>query len=100
MLHVGEEQSAWSWINASTSHGFHASLMAVLASVMARAVATASPRKTFTGDAWRSAIAPKINGETNAASAEVANANGLMACKPFASRTVLNGTSHIPSAAP
>ena len=49
MLHVGEEQSAWSWINASTSHGFQASLMAVLASAMATAVATASPRNTFTG---------------------------------------------------
>ncbi len=41
---------------------------------MAPAVARESPRKTFVGEAWRSAIAPKISGEINAASADVANA--------------------------
>jgi len=48
--------------------------MPLAAKAMAAAVATASPRSTFTGEAWRSAIAPKISGETNAASADVANA--------------------------
>src|SRR5438552_2430045 len=52
MLHVGDEQSAWSWINASTSHGCHLHLTAVLASTMARAVARVRLRRTFTGDAW------------------------------------------------
>ena len=63
--------------------------MAVLASTMAAAVASAKPRKTFTGEAWRSAMAPKISGETKAASAEAAKAKGLMACRPWASSTVL-----------
>src|ERR1019366_5319546 len=55
---------------------------------------------TTTGEAWRSAMAPKISGETNAATAEVANAKGLMACRPCASSTVLNGTNHMLIAAP
>src|ERR1035441_1443319 len=87
-------------MSASTSQGLQPSLIAVLASVMAAAVASESPRRTITGEAWRSATAPKISGETNAASAEVANANGLMTCRPLASSTVLNGTNHMPSAAP
>ena len=32
MLHVGEEQRAWSWMNASTSHGDQPSRIAVVAS--------------------------------------------------------------------
>src|ERR1035441_2762057 len=87
-------------MSASTSQGLQPSLMAVLASTMAAAVAKERPRRTITGEAWRSAIAPKISGETKAASAEVAKANGLMACRPWASSTVLNGTNHMPSAAP
>ena len=66
----------------------------------AAAVANANPRSTFTGEAWRSAMAPKNNGDTNAARAVVAKAQGLMARKPWASSTVLNGTNHMPSAAP
>ena len=100
MLHVGVEQSACSWMNPSTSHWFQPSLMAVQAIAIAAAVANERPRNTFTGEACRSAIAPKINGETNAASAEVANAYGLMSCNPCASSTVLKGTNHIPNAAP
>ena len=101
MLHVGDEHRAWSWISASTSHGFQPSLMAVLASAMAAAVASASPRKTFTGDAWRSAIAPKISGETNAASADGGEGERFdRRASPWASSTVLNGTNHMPSAAP
>ena len=57
--------------------------MAVLARAMASAVATASPRSTLTGEACRSAIAPKISGDTNAASADVANAKGLIALQPM-----------------
>jgi len=38
------------------------------------ALATASPRNTVTGEACRSAIAPKISGEMNAATAVVAKA--------------------------
>ena len=41
---------------------------------MAAAVATDNPRNTFTGEAWRSAIAPKINGEIKVARAEAAKA--------------------------
>src|ERR1039458_3630005 len=67
---------------------------------MAAAVASERPRRTITGEAWRSAIVPKISGETKAASAEVAKANGLIACRPWASSTLLNGTNHRPSAAP
>ena len=44
------------------------------ASDMVAALATASPRNTATGEAWRSAIAPKISGEMKAARAEVAKA--------------------------
>jgi hypothetical protein len=73
--------------------------MAVLTSVMAAAAASARPRSTFTGDVWRSAIAPKISGETNAASADAANANGLMACSPCASSTGPSGTNQMPIAA-
>jgi hypothetical protein len=64
------------------------------------AVASDTHRNTITGDACRSAIAPKIRGETNAASAVEAKAYGLIACKPCASRTRLRGTIHMPSAAP
>jgi hypothetical protein len=39
---------------------------------MAAPVASASPRSTFSGGVWRSAMAPKISGETNAATAEAA----------------------------
>jgi len=46
--------------------------MLVLASAIAAAVASDRPRNTFTGEAWRSAMAPKISGETNAARAEAA----------------------------
>src|SRR5207248_3425711 len=74
--------------------------MAVLASAIAPAVASETQRKTLTGDTCRSAIAPKINGETNAARAEEANAYGLIACNPCASNTRLSGTIHIPRAAP
>ena len=74
MLNVGDEQRAWSWIVASVSQGFQPSLMAVLARAMVAAVASDNPRSTLTGDACRSAIAPKISGETKAASAVVANA--------------------------
>ena len=73
--------------------------MAVLTSAIAAAAASASPRSTFTGETWRSAIAPKISGETNAATAEAANANGLMACSPCASSTVPSGTNQMPIAA-
>src|SRR5439155_7672286 len=100
MLDDGAEQMAWSWISESTSHGFQPNLIAVLASAIAVAVATANPRKTLTGDTWRSAIAPKTKGDTNAPSAAVAKAYGLIAFNPWASRTVLNGTSQIPRAAP
>ena len=55
MLQVGDEQSACNWISPSTSQGFQPSLMAVLASVIATAVASASPRSTFTGEVCRSA---------------------------------------------
>jgi len=75
-------------------------LIAVLAKAIPAAVASERPRMTITGDAWRSAIAPKINGETKAATAVVANAKGLMACRPCASSTVLNGTNHMLIAAP
>jgi len=51
----------------------------VLARAIAPAVASDRPRSTFTGDACRSAIAPKISGEMKAATAEVAKAYGLMA---------------------
>src|SRR5262245_61328693 len=74
--------------------------MAVLTSAIDAAVANESPRRTVTGDAWRSAIAPKMRGDTNAARADVANANGLIAFNPFAPSTVLNGTKHMPRAAP
>src|ERR1051325_2692550 len=87
-------------MRASTSQGLQPNLMAVLASTMAAAVASERPRRTITGEACRFALAPKISGETKAARAEVANANGLMACRPWASSTVLNGTNHMPSAAP
>ena len=46
--------------------------IAALAAAIRIAVASASHRSTFTGDACRSATAPKINGETNAASADAA----------------------------
>ena len=74
--------------------------MEVVASAIAAALATESARSTLTGEARRSANAPKMSGETNAASPFAAKAKGLMACRPWASSTVLNGTSHIPSAAP
>src|SRR6185295_10060754 len=67
---------------------------------MAKAVARDSPRNTFTGDACRSAIAPKMSGEMNAAIADAANAYGLIACIPCASNTVLSGTIHMDNAAP
>ena len=74
--------------------------MPVLASAMLAAVASDKPRSTFTGDACRSAIAPKISGETNAATAVAAYANGLMSRSPCPSSTVLNGTNHMLIAAP
>src|ERR1051326_248241 len=74
--------------------------MALLASVMATAVARARPRSTLTGEACRSDMAPKRSGETKAARAFDAKANGLRACSPCASSTGLNGTNHIPKAAP
>ena len=46
----------------------------VPARAMAAAVARASPRRTFTGEAWRSAMAPNISGEMKAATAEEAKA--------------------------
>jgi len=87
-------------MSASTSQGFQSCLIAVLAIAIAAAVASESQRSTFTGDAWRSAIAPKNSGETKHASGEVAKANGLMPSSPCASSTALNGTNHMPSAAP
>src|ERR1039458_5830687 len=87
-------------MSASTSQGLQPSLIAVLAKVMAAAVASERPRRTITGEALRSAMGPEISGGADAASAEVANANGLMACRPLASSTVLSGTNHMPSAAP
>ena len=62
-------------------------------------VAEASQRNTFAGGTCRSAIAPNISGEMNAAVAVVANANGLMMCNPFASRIEPSGTNHMPIAA-
>src|SRR6266446_5137611 len=54
-LKVGDEHSAWIWMSASTSQGFQPSLIAVLTTAIAAAVANDSPRSTFTGEAWRSA---------------------------------------------
>ena len=45
-------------------------------------------------------MAPKNNGDTNAAAAEVANAYGRIADNPCASSTLVSGTNHIPIAAP
>ena len=56
--------------------------MAVLTSVIITVVATASQRSTRAGATCRSAMAPKISGEMNAASAVAAKANGLMPCIP------------------
>ena len=46
----------------------------LFAAAMATAVASASQRRTLTGEACRSATAPKRSGETNAATPEVAKA--------------------------
>ena len=73
--------------------------MAALTIAIVTAEASASPRSTVTGETWRSAMAPKISGDTKAASADAANANGLMACSPLASSTVPSGTSQMPIAA-
>ena len=100
MLQVGEEHRAWSWSSASTSHGFQPCSIAKEASAIAAAVARDNQRSTLTGEACRSAMAPKKSGETKAATAEAAKAKGLMARSPWASSTVLKGTSHIPIAAP
>src|SRR5439155_384714 len=53
--------------------------MDVLASAIAAALASDSPRSTLTGEACRSANAPKMSGETNAATPFAAKANGLIA---------------------
>jgi ABC-type branched-subunit amino acid transport system substrate-binding protein len=82
-------------MSSSTTPGDQCCLMLQVASSIAKAVVTVSPRSTFTGEAWRSAIAPKISGETKAAMAEVANANGLIAFSPCASSTELNGTNQM-----
>ena len=74
MLNVGDVQSACSCTNASTMPTLQPSLMAVVANAMLTAVATVSQRSTTTGAAWRSAIAPKINGDTKAATADAAKA--------------------------
>lgn len=72
--------------------------MATLTITSAVAVASESQRRTRVGAKCRSAIAPKNNGEMNAATADVANANGWMRCKPCASRINVNGTIHAASA--
>jgi hypothetical protein len=86
MLAVGAEQSMSNWISTSTTPGGQCCRMLHVASSIAAAVAAVSPRKTFTGEAWRSAIAPKISGETKAATAEAAKAKGLIAPSPCASK--------------
>ena len=100
ILHVGDEQNACSKINPSTTPGPAPRRIAVLASAIAIAVARANHLNTFTGEAWRSATAPNNNGDTNAATPEVANAYGRMWAKPWASSTELSGTNHMLSAAP
>ena len=82
MLPVGVEKNAWSWINKSTSQKFQPSWMAEVAMVIVTAEATASQRRTLTGETWRSAIAPKIKGEMKAATAVVAKAYGISRCSP------------------
>ena len=74
--------------------------MATAMAAVITAVAVASQRKTFAGGTWRSAIAPNINGEMNAAMAEAAKANGLMSCIPCASRIGPSGTNQMAMAAP
>ena len=69
-----------------------------LASAIPTALDPANHRNTRTGDACRSAIAPKISGEIKAATAEVANAYGASPGKPCAANTRLSGTIHIPVA--
>jgi hypothetical protein len=48
--------------------------MAQVAKALVSALPSAAQRKTRTGDAWRSAMAPKSKGVTSAATADVANA--------------------------
>lgn len=54
----------------------------------------ASQRSTRIGGTERSAIAPKNSGESNAAIAEAANANGISHLKLAASNTIPIGTNH------
>jgi len=74
--------------------------MAAAASAIDAAVPTASQRSTRAGLTCRSAIAPKSSGDTKAAVADVAKANGLMDCRPWASSTGPSGTNHAPNAMP
>ena len=95
ILDIGAFASKRSWTNRRTSQPLQRNLMAVLTSDIIAAVASASQRSTRAGGTWRSAIAPNISGETNAASALVAKANGLIACSPCASSTLPSGTNQI-----
>ena len=61
-------------ISNNTQPGDQPCLMLQATTDMVTALATDKPRRTATGEAWRSAMAPKINGETSAARAEVAKA--------------------------
>jgi hypothetical protein len=65
---------------------------------MVTALAVVIQRNTRTGETWRSAIAPKSNGEMSAAMAVVANAKERIPAKPCAFNTLLRGTVHIPIA--
>jgi hypothetical protein len=100
MLNVGAQHSAFNWISASTSQRSQPHWMDAPASAVAPAVATASQRSTRTGEACRSAIAPKTSGESSAAMADVAYAKGLIDPSPCESSTALKGTNHMPSATP
>ena len=77
MLPVGAEHNAYSCANIRTVLVDQARDIAKLVKAIAIPLVHARPLNTTTGGKCRSAIAPKIKGETNAATDEVAKAKGL-----------------------
>lgn len=99
-LFVGTLRSDCNWIRSKMSHGFHREWMPQATVPTKHAVPMPSQRRTWIGGTERSAMAPKKSGERRAATADVANANGMTFRRFADSRTDPIGTNQDPKAIP